>query len=126
MKRLFDHLFFRIYWWNIKIVKDSDFPIFSALIGLAFFHSLNITTLIFVILIMNDWQMLYHKWVHLFLLFLILLIDFFIYVYKGKSNEIIEVEGLKDKRSIIKKDIAILIYMIVSIILFFLVVIIGK
>ena len=51
MKKIFDHLFYRVYWWNKSILKEKDFVILSTLLGFSVLHVLNISTIIFVYLV---------------------------------------------------------------------------
>lgn len=37
----FSYLFYRIFWWNIKIVKNSAYPYIASVIGVSFFQVLN-------------------------------------------------------------------------------------
>ncbi len=115
MGKFFNHLFYRIYWWNMTIVKEKDFPVFSSLLGISIFQILNISTVIFVFLlyVLKD-PMAYPKWVHLILMFLILILDYFIYIHKGKYKEIIKESENETKEALRKKDIYSIIYLLLT------------
>lgn len=115
MGKFFNHLFYRIYWWNKVIVKEKDFPVFSSLLGISIFHILNISTLIFIYLVyvLKD-PMAYPKWVHLILMFAVLVLDYFIYIHKGRYKEIIKVSEGETKKSLKTKDFISISYILVS------------
>lgn len=127
MEKFFNHLFYRIYWWNKTIVKEKDFPVFSSLLGISVFHILNISTLIFIILvyIFKD-PMVYPKWVHLIIMFVVLVLDYFIYIHKKRYKEIIKSSENETKISLKRKDYFSLIYIIVSFGLFIWIIIKGR
>ncbi len=38
----FDYFFYRNYWWDIKIIKNKDYPIFASIVGVSFFQVMNV------------------------------------------------------------------------------------
>lgn len=113
MVNFFDHLFYRIYWWNKKIVKENEIPVFSTLLGLSVFHVLNFTTIIFfyLVYIQKD-PMAYPKSMHIGLMFIIFVIDYFIYINGGRYKRILEASKSENNSSWTGKDIYIIIYII--------------
>src|SRR5690625_3233146 len=127
MEKFFNHLFYRIYWWNKTIVKEKDFPVFSSLLGISVFHILNISTLIFIILVyIFKNPMVYPKWIHLIIMFAVLVLDYFIYIHKKRYKEIIKSSENETKISLKRKDYFSLIYIIVSFGLFIWIIIKGR
>ena len=110
--RFSNHLFYRIYWWNVRIVKEKDLPIFSALLGISILHILNVSAVIFAFytFVLKDVQ-LYPKWLHILIMFLILAIDYFLFVHNGRYKTIISKIDVSDKR-FQKLDFAIILYLI--------------
>jgi hypothetical protein len=43
------YLFCRLYWWNTKIIKEKDIPIFYSITGLSVFHGFSIIPLYSII-----------------------------------------------------------------------------
>ena len=105
-----NHLFYRIYWWNVRIVKDKDFPLFSALLGISVFHIMNFSAVIFAfyIFILEDVQ-LYPDWLHILSMFLILTADYFLFIHNGHYKKLISKEYLVDKK-VQKLDWMIILY----------------
>ena len=110
--KLSNHLFYRIYWWNVRIVKEKDFPVFSALLGIAVFHILNFSAIIFAFytFVLKDVQ-LYPKWLHILFMFLILTVDYFLFIHNGHYKKLTSKNDVSDK-NFQKLDFAILMYLL--------------
>lgn len=117
---MFDHLFYRFYWWNLNIVKETGLPVFSSFLGVSVFKTININTLVYVFLVFSvkDVQ-LYPKWLHALVMLAVLVLDYFIYIHNGRYKEIIEESKNQAKQKLRRKDIIIVIYMILTFVLFF-------
>ncbi len=110
--RFSNHLFYRIYWWNVHIVKEKDLPLLSALLGTSIFHILNFSAVIFAFytFVLKDVQ-LYPKWLHILFMFLILTIDYFLFVHNGRYKKVISKNVVSDKK-FQKLDFVIILYLI--------------
>ncbi len=116
MIRLLDHLFYRMYWWNTNIVKEKDLTLFSALLGVATFHVINFSTLIFCyfVFVAKD-VTTYPKWAHILLMITILIVDYIYFIHNCRYKKIVE-DNFKSSRSELKRnDFYIIIYMSISI-----------
>ena len=38
----FEYLFCRLYWWNTKIVKEKEMPVYYSIMGISVFHGFSI------------------------------------------------------------------------------------
>ena len=112
--RFSNHLFYRIYWWNVRIVKETDLPLFSALLGISILHILNFSTVIFAFFtfVLKDNQ-LYPEWLHILIMFLILTVDYFLFVHNGRYKKLISKSVVSDKK-FQKLDSAIILYLIIT------------
>lgn len=127
MKDMFDHLFYRFYWWNLNVVKERQLPIFSSFLGVSIFKVLNISTLIFTFLLLCvKGNSVYPKWLHALMMLAMLIVDYFIYIHKGQYKEIIERSKNLEKEKLRKKDIIIIVYMILTFVLLFWVIFEGR
>ena len=110
--RFSNHLFYRIYWWNVRIVKEKEIPLFSALLEISILHVLNFSAVIFAFytFVLKDVQ-LYPKWLHILFMFLIFTIDYFLFVHNGRYKPLISKSAISDKK-FQKLDFAIILYLI--------------
>lgn len=127
MRSFFNHLFYRVYWWNTEIVKENDIPIFSTILGVSAVHLFNILTTLFLILyyVILDIHFI-NKTVYVIISILIVLFN---YLYFIRSNRYkIILKGHKNnisRKSIRNKDIGIIIYIVLSVVSFFWIITIG-
>jgi len=115
MKIFFDFLFYRIYWWNKDILKEKNTVLFNTIIGLSAFFILNITTLLFGFFLycLRD-SSAYPKWLHIVMMILTVVITYTIYVPKYK----VIIAKFSNTKGFAKRDIYLLAYILVTIILF--------
>ena len=117
--RFFDYLFYRVYWWNCKIVKEKELPLFSTFMGVSVFHGINVSTVYFFLLYLIDDIQFNNKWIYSLLLCLILLFDYVFYFKSQRYKKIINVYFIDiSKSNRLIKDIILIIYIIISIFLF--------
>ena len=38
----FEYLFCRLYWWNTKIVKEKEMPVYYSIMGISVFHGFSV------------------------------------------------------------------------------------
>lgn len=112
----FNYLFYRIFWWNIKIVKNDTYPYFASVIGVSFFQVLNlqfIIDMIGIIFFNKRWiNETNSKILGFIVVSLFLLINFSIY-QKTRSFNIINkkfVHWSKDKKRLF--NLLCLIYIV--------------
>lgn len=122
MMNLFEHLFCRVYWWNIYVVKNyKDITPFVSFCTVAVIQELNIFAII-------DFYFMYHvqnirsepKWFHPPVLVFLCIMNYFMYVHKSKYREIIKEfdKQRKDKikkKEIAKKDILLVVYILITV-----------
>lgn len=124
---MFDHLFYPIYWWNQNVVKERSLPVFSSLLGVSVFKVLNISTLIFSFLLLYTKDIKdYPKWLYVLMMLAVLITNYFIYIHKRRYKEIIEESKNQGKQKLRRKDIILVIYIIVTFLVFFYVVLEGR
>lgn len=115
MGNFFNHLFYRIYWWNRNIVKEKHLPIFSTLLGFSILRILNLTILIFIFLVYYVKNpLVYPKWLHIILMVVFLIIDYFNYIHNKYYIKIISQAENESKKEKKEKDIIIFIYLILT------------
>ncbi len=123
MKYIFYHLFYRVYWWNIKVIKEKDFPVLSAYLFVSGLMSINVISLLSILLvfIIKDPQTapIWNPWIIILITFLP---NYFFFIHKKKYKDIIDNSQNLDKVEKRKRDIAILIYILLTFIILILVV----
>jgi hypothetical protein len=123
MKYIFYHLFYRVYWWNIKVIKEKDFPVLSAYLFVSGLMSINVISLLSILLvfIIKDPQAapIWNPWIIILITFLP---NYFFFIHKKKYKDIIDNSQNLDKVEKRKRDIAILIYILLTFIILILVV----
>ena len=53
----FEYLFCRLYWWNTKIVKEKEMPVYYSIMGISVFHGFSVIPIfgILYVLIYNSY-----------------------------------------------------------------------
>ena len=111
-----------MYWWNTKIVKEKQLPIYSTLLGVATFHVINFSTVIFCffLFVVKDVKA-YPKWLHILCMVLIVCIDYLYFIHGNRYKKIIaNDQSLQNLR---RNDFYIILYMILSIVAVILIII---
>lgn len=108
------------------MLKEKEFAVFSSLLGVSVFKVLNVSTLIFLFLIVLNNVQSYPKWFHVVLMFMMLVGDYFLYVHKGKHETIIKESLRLDKKKSRAKDFLVVFYMITTFAAFFIAVYEGR
>ena len=123
MKYIFYHLFYRVYWWNIKVIKEKDFPVLSAYLFVSGLMSINVISLLSILLafiIKNPQEApIWNPWVIILITFLP---NYFFFIHKKKYKDIIDNSQSLNKVEKRKRDIAILMYILLTFIILILVV----
>lgn len=118
MVGLFKYLFYRVNWWDNRIVKNNSYPIFSAVLGVSFFHVLNIKFIsdfiLYIILQRRDLIVNQDKVVGLIVVSTILVFNW-IYFRRIHSVTIEKIEQLAKSQKRIW-DVVIILYMLISLI----------
>lgn len=109
-----DYLFFRIYWWNKKIVKDQ-LPLFSAILGTSILIGLNLITIFefvhFVILNSNNRS---PKLLFFLIGILAFLFCYFYFLPTKRSEKILTRYAIARSNTFKLKDIFLLAYIITT------------
>ena len=90
--RFLDYLFFKYYNWQVKI-GNGYMPVFMAVLFItfcSFLYFLNIVMSLHYFFFDNNTAAL-SKWYFIAFVFVFLIIEFFLFVYKGRSKKIMEV-----------------------------------
>lgn len=116
MVGLFKYLYYRVYWWDNRIVKNPSYPIFSTVLGVSFFHVLNMKFLIdfifYIVLNRKDLIVNQDKVYGFIVVFLIISIN---WIYFKRIHPVVldKMEQLNKKQKRIW-DIVIVLYMLIS------------
>lgn len=123
MKYIFYHLFYRVYWWNIKVIKEKDFPVLSAYLFVSGLMSINVISLLSILLVFiiknPQGAPIWNPWVIIPITFLP---NYFFFIHKKKYKDIIDNSQSLGKVEKRKRDIAILMYILLTFIIMILVV----
>ena len=119
MKKFTHHLFYRIYWWNTKIVKDDkSLAPFSTLLGTSLLKVLNLVSLLYLInryLIQES--LFIPKWLQTIIFLLVIMFDYFNYLYNSKYKSIIKETKDLSKSELKKRDHIVVYYIAITFIL---------
>jgi hypothetical protein len=115
MKFIFYHLFYRIYLWNIKVIKEKDFPVLSAYLFVTVMIGLNLMSLtsIYLVFIIKD-PLALPSWEHWIFIIITVIPTYFIFLHKKKFKSILnDCENLsRIEKS--KRDIVIFVYLLAT------------
>lgn len=118
MIKLFYHIFYRVYYWNIYVIKEKDLPIFSSFLSVSALLGLNINSFIigFLVFVVKEIE-LYPNWGFWIIMLISMAPNYFIFI-KNKRYETILRNSESMNRSEKKKwDKAIIIYIVVTILI---------
>jgi len=116
MVGLFKYLFYRVYWWDNAVIKNSGYPIFSAVIGVSFFQVFNIKFIcdfiFYIVLKRKDLIVQQDKIIGIIIVSLVLVINW-AYFYKNSSATL---EKIKRFNATQKKiwDTIVIAYMLIT------------
>lgn len=118
MKRFFEHVFYRIYWWNTKVVSNLGSPVFPTLLGISILHIINISSIILLLLVVLEKDLSYYpKWLHMVGMGLVFLADYFVYIHDGRLKRTIEKVKQVSSKEMKRNDLLTVLYILFSIIL---------
>lgn len=117
MKIFLDYLFYKIYWWNTKIIKQKDSPFFYSIMGLSAFYIVNYTTIIFfALLLINGNILIYPKWIQIVVMSIIVCYCYYYYMHKRDRYRIIQYfEGLNAIK-IKRLNLSLVIFIILTVV----------
>lgn len=115
MKFIFYHLFYRIYLWNIKVIKEKDFPVFSAYLFVTGMIGINLMSLtyIYLVFIIKDPRAL-PSWEHWIFIVITVIPTYFIFLHKKKFKKILDDSEKLSKLEKRKRDVAIFVYLLAT------------
>jgi hypothetical protein len=119
MQYLFYHLFYRVYWWNIKVIKEKDIPVlfaYALVSGLMGINLMSITACYLVFIIENPRA--FPSWQHWIFIAIVCIPNYFIFIYKRKYKNIISDSESLSKEEKRKRDVAILFYIVTTLVFF--------
>jgi len=116
--KFFRYLYYRLYSWNLRQWGDQDLPQFNALLGVSFLIYLNILALGEVIFVLfSSFLPTFNTFVKIFILivgYMLLLLNFFLFVYKKKYKEIAERFNNETKTDRNRRSVILWLYVIFS------------
>lgn len=119
MKQIFYHLFYRTYWWNIKVIREKDLPVLSAFLFTSGIMGINLMSLVFAVLtFLFKNPRLFPSWGHIALMIIVLITNYFLFVRRKKYVNILSDSQLLTRIEKRKRDIIIIIYLIFTFVLF--------
>ena len=120
MIKFYKYLYYRLYTWNLKKWGESDFPQGNALLGVSFMMYINLG-LLAVVLQFFGIQIFFLEEVpkkEIIILGLILLaINYFIFLYKGKYKKIVKMFDNETEKQKSRNILFLWIYVFLSFII---------
>lgn len=119
------HLFYRIYWWNIKVIKDNGTPVYMTFLGTIFLFGININSMLFIYgLIVYGNTLTMPDSLYWGLVCSLIVFNLLFYLRNGTYRYITKKYIRKlEKKQIIKRDIAVAMYIILSFAVYILVIV---
>jgi hypothetical protein len=115
MKKFVYHLYYRLYWWNSKIVKDGSLAPFSTLLSTSMLKILNLLSILYIVFYyVIDKNIFLPKWLQTIIMISVLVLDYFIYIFNSKYRDILiesKKLGLKELRM---RDFIVIAYIIIT------------
>lgn len=115
MKKFVYHLYYRLYWWNSKIVKDGSLAPFSTLLSTSMLKILNLLSILYIVFYcVIDKNIFLPKWLQTIIMISVLVLDYFIYIFNSKYRDILiesKKLGLKELR---RRDFIVIAYVIIT------------
>jgi len=119
------HLFYRIYWWNIKVIKDSGTPIYMTFLGTIFLFVMNINSLFFTFCLIKYGSTSqlpgFIYWINISV---VILTNILIY-FRRKKYKYLTTKYIKslNERQIKSRDLAVIVYFILSFFIYFIIIV---
>ncbi len=113
MYQAYQYLFFKLYSWNKIFINKSENPTLNAFLAVSLLCYINLVSFsllieaLFGISILNFEN--YHGWYWIGIILGVMLINYFLLIFNGKHNKIIQY--FNNNKSI-KKDYAIISYIV--------------
>ena len=127
MKIFFDYIFYRIYWWNTKVIKQKESPFFYTIAGVSALHIINTTTIIIgIYLLFNKSISHYPKLFQIVIMIFILCFCYYYYIHKSNNEEIIAYFKSLDSKKIKRLNIWLIIFIVLKIIFHISVIILAR
>lgn len=115
MINIFNHIFYRVHCWNIKVIKEKDFPVLSAYLTISALLGINILSIIFMFLVyVIKNPQLYPTWGNWIIVVFSLVPNYYIFINKKKYKKILDESENLDKTEKRKKDIISIIYVLLT------------
>ena len=115
MRLFFDYLFYKMYCWNTKIIKQNDSSFFYMIVRVSAFYILNYTTILLGIFLFSRQNILsYSKWIQICVMSFI--VCFCYYLFRRKGNEIIAYCEKLNSKKVKKLNFLVSLYMVGTII----------
>lgn len=118
MIQLFYYIFYRVYCWNIYVIKEKDLPVFSSFLTISALMGLNINSFIigFLVFVLKDIE-LYPDWGFWIIMLISITPNYFIFIKNKKYKTIISDCKSMKKSEKKKMDILMIIYVMVTILI---------
>ncbi len=118
MKKIFYQIFYRVYCWNIYVIKEKDLPVLSSFLSVSALMGINIYSIMggFSVFIIKDIK-LYPDWIFWIVMVLSMMPNYFIFIRDRKYKNIIQDSEAMNKSEKKKRDVAMIIYTIITILI---------
>lgn len=101
MLNMYKYLFFKFYTWSINKFGSDDLPTLNALLLISLFQVINIATITFFIEkfmgIVLFSLITQNKGIEILLMLTILILNYFLFIFRGKDDKIISIFQNKPK-----------------------------
>jgi hypothetical protein len=115
MKTLLNHLFYRAYWWQETILKETDAILYKTTLITSVFLIFNFFAAIFAFsLYYLKNPVAYPSSAHLIAALAIVFLVYLIYIPSNNYIKIIDECKREDKKIINKRDIMLIIYIVIT------------
>ena len=127
MRLIFDYLFYKVYCWNTKIIKQNDPSFFYTIVGVSALCILNYTTILLVIFLLSKEKILsYSTWIQICAMIFIVCFCFYYYLFRRKGKEIIHHCKKLNSKQVKKLNFLVSLYIVGTIVTHILIVILVR
>jgi len=125
--RALDYLYYRISWWNTRVIKDDSFLSMSNVFGVSALQGLNFVTIKGVILVLffPDTNHSYRNYT-LIAISIIIALNYFYYVHNRRHESIIRYYSSLSRNKLRRYDFILITYIACTFISLIIAIVIGR
>jgi glucan phosphoethanolaminetransferase (alkaline phosphatase superfamily) len=116
MVKLYYYFFYRNYWWDIKIIKNNEYPVFASSVGVSMFLLLNFISLIELVVITRLIQVSNTINLYVGASISLMVINYSFFTGKQRFKKIVSEFETLERKEKVKLDIVCIVYMLISIV----------